>query len=79
MATKKKKKLSTGECLGSKLRTWRKEQGYTIKRTANDLKVSTSLVSQWELAVRFPSIKNIDRIAEYMGVEVWELFYVDKK
>ena len=74
----KKKQLTTAECVGNKLRTWRKEQGYPIKRIAKHLKVSISVVSQWERALRFPSIKNIDQIAEYMGVEVWELFYADE-
>ncbi len=74
----KKKKLSTAECFGIKLRSWRKEQGYPLKRVAKDLKVSVSVVSQWERALRFPSLKNIDRISQYMGLEVWELFFVGK-
>jgi len=78
MAAKKKKKMTTAECFGTKLRTWRKEQGYPLKRISDDLKVSVSVVSQWERALRFPSLKNIDRIADYMGLEVWELFYSEK-
>jgi transcriptional regulator with XRE-family HTH domain len=70
----KTKKLSTAECLGSKLHTWRKNKGYSLQKVADKLDVSVSVISQWERGLRFPSLKNIDKLAEYMDLKVWQLF-----
>ena len=83
MATKKngklsKPKLSTAERFGARLRIWRKEQGHPLKRVAHDLGVSVSVVSQWERGLRFPSVKNLDKIAGYMEVPVCSLLYGGK-
>jgi transcriptional regulator with XRE-family HTH domain len=84
MATKRrskafgKPKLSTAERFGSRLRVWRREQGHPLKRVAHDLDVSVSVVSQWERGLRFPSVRNLDRIAKYMEVPVCTLLYDGK-
>ena len=81
MATKKKKsaftrpKLSTADCFGARLREWRQGLGHPLKRVAHDLGVSVSVVSQWERGLRFPSVKNLDRIASYMELPVCNLLY----
>ncbi len=81
MTTKKKKstfkrpKLSTAESFGARLRVWRHELGHPLKRVAHDLGVSVSVVSQWERGLRFPSVKNLDRIATYMELPVCNLLY----
>jgi len=81
MATNKKRtrpRLSTAARFGARLRIWRQELGYPLKRVAHDLDVSVSVVSQWERGLRFPSVKNLDGIAGYMDVPVCCLLYDGK-
>jgi len=33
------------------------------------------VVSQWERGLRFPSVKNLDSIAQYMDIPVCSLLY----
>jgi transcriptional regulator with XRE-family HTH domain len=81
MATTKKKsgfkrpKLSTADSFGARLRVWRHELGHPLKRVAHDLDVSVSVVSQWERGLRFPSVRNLDKIATYMELPVCNLLY----
>ncbi len=68
-------KLSTAERFGARLRLWRKAEGLPLKRVAHELSVSVSVVSQWERGLRFPSVKNLDQIAQYMDIPVCSLLY----
>ncbi len=68
-------KLSTASRFGSRLRRWRRAEGLPLKRVAHDLDVSVSVVSQWERGLRFPSVLNLDRIAQYMKIPVCSLLY----
>ena len=77
-ALPKTPKLSTPERFGERLRAWRHEQGNTLNNVAHDLDVSVSIVSQWERGIRFPSVKNLDLIAKYMGLTVCNLLYDGK-
>ncbi len=72
---KPKLQLSTAERFGKRLRVWRRAEGLPLKRVAHDLDVSVSVVSQWERGLRFPSVRNLDRIAQYMDVPVCNLLY----
>ena len=76
--TKERLKLSTSERFGSRLRLWRRAEGLPLKRVAHDLEVSVSVVSQWERGLRFPSVKNLDSIAQYMDIPVCSLLYEGK-
>jgi transcriptional regulator with XRE-family HTH domain len=84
MATNKKSKvfgkpkLSTAERFGARMRDWRRSEKHPLKRVAHDLDVSVSVVSQWERGLRFPSVRNLDRIAKYMDVPVCCLLYDGK-
>jgi len=60
--------------LGSRLRAWRKEQGLPLKHVAQDLGVSISVISQWERGHRYPSIHNLQRIADYLGIPLSMVF-----
>ncbi len=71
----KRLQLSTAERFGTRLRLWRRSEGYPLKLVAHDLDVSVSVVSQWERGLRFPSVKNLDRIAQYMDIPVCSLLY----
>ena len=70
--------LSTAERFGKRLRVWRRAEGLPLKRVSHDLGVSVSVVSQWERGLRFPSVKNLDRIAQYMDIPVCSLLYEGK-
>ena len=76
--TKERLKLSTSERFGARLRLWRRAEGLPLKRVAHDLEVSVSVVSQWERGLRFPSVKNLDSIAQYMDIPVCSLLYEGK-
>jgi len=86
MSTKKTKKnsgfkcprMSTAKILGGRLRVWRQGAGRTLKQAARDLRVSISVVSQWERGLRFPSVKNLHKIACYMELPVCDLLYNGK-
>jgi len=76
--TKERLKLSTSERFRARLRLWRRAEGLPLKRVAHDLEVSVSVVSQWERGLRFPSVKNLDSIAQYMDIPVCSLLYEGK-
>lgn len=71
-------KLSTAERFGARLRLWRRAEGLPLKRVAHELGVSVSVVSQWERGLRFPSVRNLDQIAQYMDIPVCSLLYEGK-
>lgn len=68
-------KISTADRFGARLRLWRRAEGLPLKRVAHELNVSVSVVSQWERGLRFPSVKNLDMIAQYMDIPVCSLLY----
>ena len=53
-----------------------KEKGISIKELANRLKVTSSAVSQL-LANPYPSIQQLERVADVIGVDMMELFAQD--
>jgi hypothetical protein len=59
---------------GPRLRKWRQGQELPLKHVADDLGVSISVLSQWERGLRYPSIRNLARVAEYMGVPLGPVF-----
>ncbi len=75
---KERLEISTAERFGKRLRLWRKAEGLPLKRVSHDLDVSVSVVSQWERGLRFPSVRNLDRIAQYMDIPVCSLLYEGK-
>lgn len=58
---------------GQKLRTIRKEQGYTQERLGETLHVSRQTVSYWETGKSQPDYEMLVRIAELLNVPVSEL------
>lgn len=53
-----------------RLKQWLKENNITGAQFAEMLGVAQSAVSMWLTGERFPSRKNIQKIAEYTGGEV---------
>lgn len=78
-AAKKNRKEQTAHLvMGQVMREWRLSQGLPLKTVAKDLKVSISVVSQWERAHRFPSMQNLLAISDYINIPVSRLFCTRK-
>lgn len=72
---KKRKRGRIDEIFAHRLRAWRKERGFPLKHVSSELGVSVSTLSQWENARRFPTVPNLERLADYMGLHVCCLLY----
>ncbi len=53
----------------------RKKCGYTQAKLAEMINTSTSFIGEIEICRKFPSPGNIERIAEALGIEPFQLFY----
>ena len=58
-----------------RLNDWRRQTGLPLKRVAQDVGVSVSIVSEWEHMHRFPSLANLEALAAYMHTPVCCLLY----
>ena len=58
---------------------WFEASGMTIKEAAAALGVSFSVISQWHRGQRFPSVRNMDRIAELSGKPIGWFFTPPRK
>lgn len=58
---------------GERIKAARINAGLTQRELAERLNVSFVNISQWENGVRNPKIETLQKIAEALGVEVWEL------
>lgn len=56
--------------IGKKLRILRKTKGYTQQQLADLLGVQRATVSNYEVGRRSPHIKELERIAEFLGVNL---------
>ncbi len=56
--------------LSEKIKSKRKEKGLSQKELANYLKISDRAVSKWEKGLSKPSVENLFRISEVIGVPV---------
>jgi hypothetical protein len=55
---------------------WREKRNIPLKKIAQDLSVSVSTVSAWELGRRFPTGSNLELLVEYTGLPPCKLFCV---
>ena len=56
------------------LRYYRKKAGYKQLDLGKKLKVDTSTVSLWETGKNTPSLENVGRISDVLGVKPYKLF-----
>ncbi len=70
---KKAKRKAVGMILAENLHAWRAAQGLTLAKVAKDLKVSISVISQWERGLRFPSARNLDNVSKHLGITVSQM------
>ncbi len=66
-------KVTLGKCL----RSWRKSQGFPLKRVARDFGVAEATWDRWEKGTRFPMAENLRLLAEFIGAPVCSFFYPD--
>lgn len=59
--------------IGEKIRNARKAAGLTQKELAQRLGLSFQSIAQWENDLRKPKIETIQKIADALGITVWEL------
>lgn len=74
-ASGKMKARGESQLLGGRLKAWRKLRGYPLKRVAQDMGVSISVLSEWENGKRFPSSRHLDVISKATGLPLCSFFY----
>jgi transcriptional regulator with XRE-family HTH domain len=62
------------EILADNLRKYRRKCGLTQAKLAEKANVSNHFIAMIEIARRFPAPETLDRIAEALNIESWELF-----
>ena len=60
--------------LGSNIQKYRKEAGFTQKELAKKLNVAVGTIQQYELGKRQPRLEFLEKIANVLGVDVWNLY-----
>ena len=63
--------------IGERIREARLKAGFTQRMLADELGISFINVSQWENGARNPKIETLQKIAEVLGVQPWELMGYD--
>ncbi|MFP4644200.1 MAG: helix-turn-helix domain-containing protein [Spirochaetales bacterium] len=61
--------------LSSNMRRGRERLGFSQARVAGECGISNAHISDIEKGVKFPSAKNLSRIARVLGMRPAELFY----
>jgi transcriptional regulator with XRE-family HTH domain len=65
-----------GTIFANNLREYRRKRGLTQEKLAEMVEVSTHHIGMIELTRNFPTFDLIERIAEALGIEIYELFLV---
>lgn len=67
--------VKAAEILGQNLKAIRKANGIRQEEIALGLKVTASAVSRWEHGLSLPDADALDRLASFLAVPVWKLFF----
>lgn len=65
--------MPTDELIGKRIQEIRIRRGLTQEQLANRIRISKSSISEWEACKRVPQMKTLRKIAEALGVDVWEI------
>lgn len=65
--------MSTDELIGKRIQEIRTQRGMTQEALAERINISKSSISEWEACKRVPQMKTLRKIAEALGVDVWEI------
>ncbi len=66
--------MQTKELLGLKIKEVRKQRKITQEQLAEMLDLDVGYISKLEVGRNFPTIGTLEKIAEALGVELYELF-----
>ena len=72
--------MDTKELLGLKIKEFRKQKKITQEKLAEKLELDVGYISKLEVGRNFPTIGTLEKIANVLDVELYELFkYADIK
>lgn len=72
--------MNTKELLGLRVKEFRKQKKLTQEKLAETIGVDNGYISKLEVGQNFPSITTLEKIANVLGVELYELFrYTNSK
>ena len=71
--------MNTKELLGLKVKEFRKQRKITQEKLAEIIGVDNGYISKLEVGQNFPSINTLERIADALGVELYELFQFTRR
>lgn len=60
--------------IGERIKLSRKKAGLTQKKLGELLGVSAAMIAQYENCLRNPKFETLDRIADALNVDVWDLY-----
>ncbi|WP_338709256.1 helix-turn-helix transcriptional regulator [Paenibacillus amylolyticus] len=60
--------------LGKQLRTIRKKRDLTLHRAHELTNISAATLSQWENNKVLPLMANLEKYAQGLGIDVWDIF-----
>lgn len=66
--------MNTKELLGLRVREFRKQKKLTQEKLAETIGVDNGYISKLEVGQNFPSITTLEKIADVLDVELYELF-----
>lgn len=69
--------VKAAEILGQNLKAIRKAHGIRQEEIASGLKITASAVSRWEHGLSLPDADALDRLASFLNLPVWKLFFSD--
>ena len=65
--------MPTDELIGKRIQEIRIKRGMTQEALAERINISKSSISEWEACKRVPRMETLRKIAEALGVDVWEI------
>lgn len=65
--------MPTDESIGKRIQEIRKQQGMTQEELAERINISKSSISEWESCKRVPRMETLRKIADALGVDVWQI------
>lgn len=72
--------MNTKELLGLRVKKFRKQKKLTQEKLAEIIGVDNGYISKLEVGQNFPSITTLEKIADVLDVELYELFrYTNNK
>ena len=60
--------------LGDRLKEYRKQKGFSQEKLAEIVSISKMSIRRYEANERQPTLETLDKIAEALGVDVWDLY-----